>query len=260
MAYQHGIDHYYNNIPEYYNLYYVKDVPTSKLSNYNSLLNFPQNFSFANNLVSIIGEDFCKKFVELMIEGAKIYHMGYEKLTYENYIKYQDLNDYQKRFFDWVKTYVYIRRYTEFLTDKDKYLHPILFYDRDEVSLSPPKIHPGTARMRCTEFLWKSQKRDILIDIVYYNSNKRMVKYLEEKLDIKWERIKTFDRYLEVYGYDSLESYNREDLFYKQNLEGNLMIQYDPEHRIGYPEYTHFLKNDQYVPYLYEAYYHLFDN
>lgn len=247
MEYKEGIKHYFENNPGGYSLYYAVNVPTSKLSSTFSLLCFPQSFEFASNIVSVLGEKESKKLINLMIEAASKYHMGYQKPMFEEYIKFKDFTDKQRLLFDWVKTYAFIRRYTEFLNDRDKYIHPILFFDRG-INKSFPNIHPGTARLRCTEFLYKSQRRDILLDIVYFNKDKEKLIELEKKLNIEWKKINTFEEYLRAYGYASMEMYNKKPK----------MVGYDPKYKVAWPEYIHFLKSDQYIPYLYETLYHLF--
>ena len=74
-------------------------------------------------------------------------------------------------------------------------------------------------------------------------------KKLERIFNVKPVKIENFTQYLNAYGYKSYEHYNEDDK----------IIQYDDEYEIGYPEYTHFLKKNEYIPYLHEAHYHLFE-
>ncbi len=244
-----GIKHYYNSIPKTYELYLFKDVPTSLLTFAYSILYFPQNFFHGIESANKIGKTHSKKLLEKMIRAAHIHHMGYEKMQFQREIEYDNFNDNEKRFFDWVKTYAYIRRYTEFFKDRDKYIHPLLFFDLKTSPGPMPILHPGTARLRCTEYLWRSQKRDIMLDIMYYNIHSEELKKLEKKFHVEPIKINNFTEYLNAYGYKSYEHYKKDDK----------IIQYDEDNKIGYPEYIHFLKKNEYIPYLHEAHYHLFE-
>ena len=248
IDYKDDVETYFYDNPGGYEMYYVKDLPTSRITRAHSLLHYPQNFQFAFKVIKALGEEESKRLINLMIEASGKYHMGYDKPEYEKYIEFETFNDKQRYLFDWVKTYAFVRRYSEFLQDQPKYLHPILLHD-EHPKQSFPRIHPGTARLRCTEFLWQSQRRDILIDIIYYCKHQACKLDLEDKLKVKFQKINNFDEYLRLYGYASMEMFNRVPK----------TMRFDTDYKIGWPEYFHFLKSDQYIPYLYEAYYHLFE-
>jgi hypothetical protein len=131
-----GIKHYYNSIPKKYELYFFKDVPTSLLTYAYSILNFPQNFFHGIEVANKIGKTDSKKLLEKMIRAAHIYHMGYEKMEFQREIEYDNFNDDEKRFFDWVKTYAYIRRYTEFFKDRNSWTNE----EQEEAGISTKEM------------------------------------------------------------------------------------------------------------------------
>ena len=249
VNYDKDVKHFFDTNPGGYDIYYAMNIPTSRFSKVNSLIHRPLSFKYGLHLVKDLGEKESRRLIELMIEAAGIHHMGYDKPDYEAYIKYKTFNKKQKALFDFAKTYAFVRRYTEFLQDYPKYLHPLLLHDQHP-NQPFPRIHPGTARLRCTEFLGFSQKRDVLIDIIYYNKHKQCKLALEDKLKVKLLKINTFEEYLRLYGYASLEMYER--------VPKTMRI--DREYNVGWPEYYHFLKSDQYIPYLNEVLYHMFES
>ena len=244
-----NIENYLKEVKKKYRVYFCKDVPISEFKNYN-FFNPSLSYAFLNSQVEKYGIEKSKKLILKMIKTAEKHHLGYEKTQYEKIMNTESFSWLEWAIYDWIKTYAYVKKYCEFLLKKEKFEYPLIAFTETtrstgihipEIQLT---IHPGTVRMRCTQYLYFAQKIDTKLDFLFYTNTEKDYGFFKNK-----KLVDTVEDFVKCYGYETIkEVKNDKEILFETKQHPDFQW-------LAKPNY---IEKEHYMPYLLEAYYHLF--